>query len=263
MNKKKILITGAGTGFGRDWAIALAKRGHEVIATAETVSQINQIQKLAELNKCVLTVEKIDITSEKDRLYAWEKFGNIDILMNNAGLGEGGPISEIPVELVRNEFEVNVFSNLEFTQGFIKKMVKNKKGKIIFISSVAGLIGGRFSGAYAASKHALEAISEAMSDELEPFGVQVSTINPGPYKTGFNDQLIKNLTKWYDPKVNFIDASDTSFPAEQDDPKDIIPGVIEVIESESNLFRNVFPKKYEKIIMDIQQATWTKKQNGV
>lgn len=261
MDKKKIVITGAGSGFGRDWSIALAKRGHEVIALVETVSQIIQVKQLAEQNKCTIAVEKIDITSKKDQEYAWKNFPNIDILVNNAGIGEGGPISEIPVELVRHEFEVNVFSNLEFTQGFIKQMVRNKKGKIIFISSIAGFIGGRFSGAYAASKHAVEAIAEAMSDELEPFGIQVATINPGPYQTGFNDQIIKNLKKWYDPKINFIDASDTSFPIEQDDPKDIIPGVIAVIESDSDSFRNVFPKKYEKIIKEEQQAIWTKKQN--
>lgn len=261
MDKKKILITGAGSGFGRDWSIALAKRGHEVIATVETVSQIIQVKQLAKQNNCVITVEKIDITSKRDQNYALENFKNIDILINNAGIGEGGPVSEIPVDIIRHEFEVNVFSNLEFTQGFIKQMVSNKTGKVIFISSIAGFIGGRFSGAYAASKHALEAIAEAMSDELEPFGIQVATINPGPYKTGFNDQLVKNLNKWYDPKINFIDASDTSFPIEQDDPKDIIPDIIKVVESESDSFRNVFPKKYEQIIKNEQNSIWSKKQN--
>ncbi|MDI9675137.1 SDR family NAD(P)-dependent oxidoreductase, partial [Pseudomonas aeruginosa] len=121
--------------------------------------------------------------ADGERAWEWD----IDVLLNNAGSAEAGASAEIPLELVRALFETNVFANLELTQGFVRRMVEQKRGgKVLFVSSIAGLITGPYTGPYCASKHALEAFAEALHAELKPFGIQVGTINPGPYQTGFN-----------------------------------------------------------------------------
>ncbi len=130
---------------------------------------------------------KLDILDPIDCEKAWKY--DIDILVNNAGIGQTGPLAEMPVDLIREVMETNTFSTLEFSQPFIQKMVKKGKGKVIFLSSIAGLTTSAFLGPYNASKHALEAIAQCLRDELKPFGVTVATINPGPFKTGFNDRM--------------------------------------------------------------------------
>ncbi|MEI9923493.1 MAG: SDR family NAD(P)-dependent oxidoreductase [Bradyrhizobium sp.] len=129
---------------------------------------------------------------------------DFDILLNNAGIGEGGPIAEIPLDLVRKNFETNVFAPLALTQQVVKKWVAAKTpGKIVFTSSMGGLFSPPGFAAYAATKHAIEAIAEAMQGELKPFGIQVQTINPGAYLTGFNEAMAANAFRWLDDAVNF------------------------------------------------------------
>jgi len=201
MTKKTIFITGAGTGFGRDAALGLAKLGHDVIAGAHISPQVTQLREIAKKENLQLRVEKVDILNPIDREFA---FGwDIDVLVNNAAIAESGPLAEIPLQIFRDVFETNVFATLELTQGFVKNMVKKGKGKILFISSIAGLFTAPFAGPYCASKHALEAIAEAMHAELAPHGVKVVTLQPGPYNTGFNDRLLETMWHWFNPKVNF------------------------------------------------------------
>ncbi|HEX6716111.1 MAG TPA: SDR family NAD(P)-dependent oxidoreductase, partial [Pyrinomonadaceae bacterium] len=119
---KTILITGAGSGFGEGAAIGIARNGHNVIATAQISPQVAALRKkVAELGLKNIRVEKLDLTDPYDVAYAqtWD----VDVLWNNAGVGESGPVSEIPIDLVRRNYEVNVFKPLEFTQGFIKRWV--------------------------------------------------------------------------------------------------------------------------------------------
>lgn len=258
---KKILITGAGTGLGKGAAFGLAKKGHDVIATVEIESQVTELRALAKEQKLKLTVEKIDITDPADWEFAWKKFSDIDVLLNNAGISLTGTLAEMPVSFVKTVFDTNVFGSLSFSQGFIKEMMKRKSGKVIFVSSVAGFLGGSLTGAYAMSKHAIEAMAETLSDELEPFGIQVATINPGPYQTGFNDRMIETRWKWYDSDIHMIDEREANFPMEQYDPQEMIDKMIEVAEEDTGLFRNVLPKEYEEIIKDTQSAAWTRQQN--
>lgn len=177
MAKKTIFITGAGSGFGRGAALGLAKLGHDVIAVTHIYPQVSELQEEAKKEKLKMRVEKIDILDPIDREFAlrWD----IDVLVNNAAIGQAGPIAEILLRLVRDVFETNVFATLELTQGFVKKMERRRKGKVIFVSSVDGLTTNSFLGPYDASKHALEAIAEAMHMELAPYGVKIATLNPG------------------------------------------------------------------------------------
>jgi short-subunit dehydrogenase len=117
-----ILITGAGSGFGLGASLELARRGNDVIATTQIVSQITGVKIAADAAGVKLRVEKLDIQDPADRKRAedWD----VDVLVNNAGIGESGPIAEIPVDLVRVNFETNVFGVLELTQGVVKGMLK-------------------------------------------------------------------------------------------------------------------------------------------
>jgi NAD(P)-dependent dehydrogenase (short-subunit alcohol dehydrogenase family) len=154
---KKVLITGAGTGFGHEVAIRLALKGFEVIAGVEIYAQVQTLKREAAARGVTLRVEKLDVTNEGDRrkALAW----NIEILLNNAGVLEGGSVVDIPASNMRHEFEVNVIGPLLLTQGIAKQMVKRGKGRIVWVSSREGLNVNPFTGIYSASKHAVEAVA--------------------------------------------------------------------------------------------------------
>lgn len=185
MKKQTILITGAGSGLGKGTVIGLAKAGHKMIAAVHTWEQMTRCLEETKDTDYEKNIEwiKLDILDYIDCERAWKY--DIDILVNSAGIGQTGPLAEIPVDLLREVMETNTFSTLEFSQPFIRKMVEKGKGKVIFLSSVAGLTTSAFLGPYNASKHALEAIAQCLRDELKPFGVTVATINPGPFKNWF------------------------------------------------------------------------------
>lgn len=186
MVQETYLITGAGTGFGKGIALGLAEQGKKVIAGVETMSEVSALVKEAKEKEIEIQVEKLDVTDPADRERAWT--WDVDVLLNNAGISEGGSLVDIPEERLRNQFEVNVFGPILLTQKIAKAMVKKQRGKIVFMSSVSGLMADPLSGPYGGSKFTLEAFAESLSKELQEFNVQVSTINPGSYLTGFNDR---------------------------------------------------------------------------
>jgi NAD(P)-dependent dehydrogenase (short-subunit alcohol dehydrogenase family) len=262
---RKILITGAGSGLGEGAAIGLAQKGHEVIAGALSWPQVTALRARADKEKLGnLRVEKLDLLDPYDvnQACGWD----FDILVNNAGIGEGGPIAEIPLELVRRNFETNVFAPLALTQRVVEKWVAAKtRGKVVFTSSMGGLFSPPGFAAYAATKHALEAIAEAMQGELKPYGIQVQTVNPGAYLTGFNEAMAENAFRWLDDAVNFTKRETMrgivkdliGNPEGRLDPKDMIAKMIEVIPASTGHFRNVHPqfvedalKKHQKEMFD-------------
>ena len=262
MTNKRILITGAGSGFGRESALRLAQHGHQVIATVQYEEQIPELAQAAANRGVEMRVEKLDLLSDQNRdaAFNWE----IDVLVNNAAIGEGGPIAEIPIELVRNVFEVNVFSTLILTRGFVQQMVKRGTGRVIFVSSIAGLVAGSYLAAYGSSKHALEAIAEALHNELAPHGIQVATLNPGPYATGFNERMIEGTRRWYDPNRNFTRPEDLAklhqrFEKEYD-PEEIIQALVALAEADSGKYRTVLPKESEDFVRKNQQESWDRVQ---
>jgi len=261
---KTILITGAGSGFGEAAAIGLAKKGHTVIATAQISPQVAALRrKAAELDLDRLHVEKLDLFDSYDVAHAqtWE----IDVLWNNAGLGESGPVSEIPVDLVRHNYEVNVFKPLELTQGFIKKWVAaQKKAKIVFTSSMGGLFTPAGWGVYVSTKHALESIAEAMQQEMAPFGIKVQTINPGAYLTGYNETMADTAFRWLDDSKHFTNRETLrrtfdallGQPEGHLDPQEMIARMIEIVPADTGKFRNVCPQFVEDMLKKSQADAW-------
>lgn len=185
--KTSILITGAGTGFGRGAAIRLAEMGHRVIGATLTDEQAADLGAAHErIDAC-----KLDITDAGDLAAAREL--DVDVLLNNAGRGQLGPLADVPMDLVRQVFEVNVFGTLQITQAVIPQMKAKGSGRIIIVSSIAGLFSGPLTAPYAMTKHALEAMTRSLAAEMTEYGIEVCKLNPGPYSTGFNDAMVEGV----------------------------------------------------------------------
>jgi short-subunit dehydrogenase len=264
---RTILITGAWSGLGEGAAIGLAKAGHKVIATAESWPQVTALRdKATALGLQNFTVTRLNMLDEHDIAHAVKL--DFDVLVNNAGISEAGPIAEIPISLVKKNFEVNVFALLDLTQRVVRRWVKNKvKGKVVFISSIVGLVSPGWIGSYSATKHAVQAIAEAMQEELRDFGIQVQTINPGPFFTGFNERGVEAAYRWLDDDVNFTSRS--TYKAKVDafldkpemrlDPNDMIAKMVELIPEQTGPFRNIFPKETADWAVAAAQEMWERK----
>lgn len=259
-----ILITGAGSGFGEGTALGLARQGYDVIAGVQISPQVTQLRGRATSEGLRnLRVEKLDLHDEYDvaRAHSWD----VDVLFNNAGIGEGGPISEIPLALMKNNFDTNVFAPLALTQGFVRKWIAEKRpAKIVFTSSVVGLMTPEGVGSYSATKHAIEAMAEVLAQELRPYGIKVQTINPGPYFTGFNERLAETPFRWLDDAWNFTkraalgDLYYRLFDSDSMrlDPAEMIEKMVRIVPSMEGKFRNVVPSAAEEMLRKHQQEAW-------
>ena len=236
----------------------LAGKGFHVIAAVEIYAQVQTLKREAAARGVALQVEKLDVTNEGDRkkALAW----NIEILVNNAGVLEGGSVLDIPGANMRHEFEVNLIGPLLLTQGIAKQMVKRGKGRIVWVSSREGLNVNPFTGIYAASKHAVEAVAETMSMELQEFGIEVATINPGPFLTGFNDRGFETWKSWEDdPSKRLFDYSKLAFPRPQFDPEPVYATMTAVSAGEVDTYRNLEPKSMLEETKRLIEAPWKKK----
>ena len=253
-----VLITGAGSGLNNGAAIELAERGYDVIACVEIYPQVRALEIQAKERGVKLRIEKVDLTEEGDRRRAmsWD----VDVLVNGAGIIEGGAIVDIPAENMRRQFEVNVVGPVLLTQGVAKKMIARRSGRIIFVSSVVGILSGPFVGMYGASKHALEGIAETMSMELQEFGVEIAVINPGPYLTGFNDAGFLAPKDWNDDRSKRVfDYEKLAFPFEQFEPSLAFGSMVDVITGKSPLFRNVITPDLADAVRQQSLQVWTRK----
>jgi short-subunit dehydrogenase len=201
--KKSILITGAGTGIGRDAAFALAARGHQVFATTFSDEQATALRADSDTRQIPLDVFKMDITSPADReqISALE----IDVLINNAGIGESGSLAEIDVERIRKVFEVNLFATLSLTQLALKPMIARGSGTVLFVSSIAGRVPMPFLMPYSMTKFALSAAGAGLRAEMDQLGrnVQIALIEPGAIHTGFNQAMTGKKYEWMGPDSYF------------------------------------------------------------
>ncbi|WP_421706031.1 SDR family oxidoreductase [Alloalcanivorax xenomutans] len=252
--KKTVLVTGAGSGFGRGVACGLASRGHTVIAGCQIWPQVWELRNTAQEEGLYMQVIKLDVLNEIDRHHALGL--DIDVLFNNAGIMESGPIVEIPMPVFRSVFETNVFAALELAQGFSRAMVKRGSGRIVWTSSVAGLVKVPFDGAYAASKHAVEGICSAMREELKPYGVEVVTVNPGAFRTGFNDTGMESMDQWWGLGERVVAHWPVRTLDKQHNPIEMIDAIIKVVEAEHPPYRTVRPASAEKMARDEQESEW-------
>lgn len=191
--KKIVLITGASAGMGKETAKLLAQKGYTVYAAAR------RLDKMKDLESAGVKTLSMDVTDDDSMVTGvgliLDEENRIDVLINNAGFGEYGTIEDVPLSNARYQMEVNVFGAARLIQLVLPKMRENKFGKIINISSIGGKFATPFGGWYHASKFAIEALSDALRNEVKQFGIDVIVIEPGGVKSEWADIAADNLAK--------------------------------------------------------------------
>lgn len=191
-----ILFTGAVSGIANSVVNELLKfKKYNIYLTVETDTQLKNVKEKYKNNPRV-SCFKLNVTNVHDR----EKLKdlNIDILVNNAAIGYGGSIAEIPMSKVRKNFEINVFSTFEIIQIVLKNMIKKGKGRVIVISSIAGIIPFNFLGSYSATKSSVTTLTTTLKNEMKLINknIKIVLIEPGLYHTGFNQVMFENKYDW-------------------------------------------------------------------
>ena len=198
-NNKVWLITGAGRGMGLEIATAALTAGHKVIATGRNTEKI--VKALGQTND--LLVVKLDVTNpgdaEKAVKDAVERFGTIDVLVNNAGNFYAGFFEELSIEQIQSQINTNLIGQMNVARAVLPVMRPQHSGHIIFISSTAGFVGYEYCSAYAASKFAVEGWMESLRMEIAPFGIKTTIVNPGFFRTGL---LEPGSTIWPEKSVD-------------------------------------------------------------
>src|SRR6202040_1340208 len=200
---RTVLITGATDGLGKAAALLLAQRGYQVFAAGRSREKRAELEAIAREEKLPLEAVELDVCDDQSVQAAvghvLAKAGAIDVLINNAGVGYMGSLEDLQIEDWRRQFETNVFGVVRVTQAVLPSMRERKRGRILMMSSVAGLVTVPAQGAYSASKHALEGLTNALRLEMFPFGVDVILIEPGYIATGMQ-QAATELTSAYKEK---------------------------------------------------------------
>ncbi|HEX2195848.1 MAG TPA: oxidoreductase [Actinomycetota bacterium] len=188
---RAVLVTGSSSGIGRATALRLAQSGWDVYASARRPESISDLAD----HGCRLL--QLDVTDEGSMVAAVRKVeaerGAVGVLVNNAGYGQGGAVEEVPLDAMRRQFETNFFGLARLTQLVLPGMRRQRWGKVVNVSSMGGRLTLPGGGVYHATKHAVEALSDALRFEVKGFGVDVIVIEPGVVKTRFGDVNVETI----------------------------------------------------------------------
>ena len=239
MPSKTWFITGASVGFGRILTEKLLEQGHNVVATARKPEVLDDLK--SQFGDQIIT-PKLDVTNQSDIdkavSEAISSFGKIDVLVNNAGYGLVGTVEEVTDVEVRQQFDVNVFGLLNVSRPILAHMRENRAGYVLNLSSIAGLTSSATFAIYCASKHAVEAISEGLAASVKPFGVNVTLIEPGLFRTRFADnsslqfadQRIEDYAEQRQGTLDWLDEVNGKQPG---DPAKVADAMIALAEDEN------------------------------
>jgi NADP-dependent 3-hydroxy acid dehydrogenase YdfG len=229
-------ITGASTGFGRMLAEEVLKSGGKVIATARNLDKVTDLEAKYPGAAKALALDVTDVGQVDSAVtQAYAQFGQVDVLVNNAGYGVAGAIEEVSEAEFMPMFETNVFGLLQVTRAFLPHLRKQRSGHILNLSSIGGVVAGPGIGLYNATKFAVEGISEALAAEVAPLGIRVTIIEPGPFRTDFlgrSGVVAKTRLADYDSTA----GSMRKYFAENDgkqkgDPLRAVQAMMQVVES--------------------------------
>ncbi len=191
---RRVLITGCSSGFGLLTAVELAGRGHDVVATMRDTSRDAELRAACRAAGVDVRVVALDVHDQGDVIRGVDEavalLGGLDVVVNNAGIEVRGPVDLVSDEEVQLQFETNVFGLLRVVRATTPHLRASPAGVVVNVSSIAGVIARPFAGIYAASKHAVEAISEALHFELGLSGIRVHTVQPGQFPTGLSANTV-------------------------------------------------------------------------
>ncbi len=243
---KTVLVTGASSGIGRATALYLAEKGYSVIGTSRSLERLAGLCQ--EASRKGLAVRAVELDINRDEAVAavmpglLEQVGAIDVLVNNAGYSLWGPVEGLSMEQLKAQFEANFFGAVRMIKAVLPGMLAQRGGTIINVSSVLGRLGTPFNGAYAASKFALEGLSESLRTELWPFGVRVVVLEPGLFRSDFQQNQVpgeraRSSDLPYYPYIQRYDVRHARFHRRAGDPIHVAKAVHKIIRSRRPAFR--------------------------
>ncbi len=249
MAKQTVLITGSNSGIGRAAAELLASRGYHVLATMRNLDKGRDLAEAAEKNGWDLTLVPLDVCKDDSVREAFRQAGEVDVLINNAGFEVFGPLEEMAVGDIADQFDTNVYGPLRCINAVLPAMRQRGSGVIINVSSVGGRVASPLTGLYSASKFALEALSESLHYEVGHFGIRVHIVEPGGIETAFqeNRRLVGvgagDETSPYRPLIGQWEQAATRLQGEggRTQPVAVAEAILEAIEKGDKLRYPVGP----------------------
>jgi NAD(P)-dependent dehydrogenase (short-subunit alcohol dehydrogenase family) len=267
MTEKTWFITGASRGFGREWTIAALERGDRVVATARDTSTLDD---LAEEHGDALLPLRLDVTDRAACFaavaQAHDRFGRLDVVVNNAGYGQFGFIEELSEQELRDQMETNVFGALWVTQAALPFLREQGSGHLLQVSSIGGISAFPNIGAYHASKWALEGFSQALAQEVAGFGIHVTLIEPGGFSTDWGGASARHATPLpaYDEVREAVARQRAARTARAGDPQASARAVLEVVDAPQPPLRVFFgeaPIGIARADYESRLATWEQWQH--
>jgi NADP-dependent 3-hydroxy acid dehydrogenase YdfG len=248
-------ITGCSTGFGRELATLILNRGWNAVVTARNTDQITDFASAHPENALVLALDvndKAQIASAVAN--AQERFGKIDVLVNNAGYGYFSSIEEGEEDKIRAQFETNVFGLISMTQAVLPGMRAQHSGHIVNFSSIGGLRAFTATGFYHATKFAVEGLSESLSQEVAPLGIKVLLVEPGPFRTDWAGRSTSRTPVQIDDYKTTVgarmNASLSGSGKQQGDPVRAAEAIIKAVESDSPQLRLLLGEPAYRMAME-------------
>ena len=233
-NQKVSIVTGSSSGIGLETALILARNGYFTYATMRTPEKDAPIKTAVEKENLPIKVIQLDVTDDESLKNAinhvTSEAGRIDVLVNNAGYGLVGALEDLSMEEIKTQFETNLFGLVRVIQAVLPTMRRQRSGRILNLSSGAGLFGYPGGSAYVSTKFAVEGLSESIAYELEPFGIKVILIEPGFIQTNFSNSMVvakkaQDPTSPYSQMMQRIVASSNEL-AKNGSSADLVTNVI-------------------------------------
>ena len=252
-----VLITGCNSGFGLHASLTFARQGHEVFATVRTLDRAAPLRAAAEAEELELHVVRLDVryadSVEGAVAEVVERAGRIDVCVNNAGVELRGPIEECSDDEMLVQFDTNVFGLVRVVRAVLPVMRAQGSGVIVNVGSLAGLVSRPYGGLYSATKHAVEAISEALHFECAPFGVRVAVLEPGQFETELlnnaivaarfdDDSIYKAASDRFDAALQRLAPDGKRAPAEV-----VAEAIVAVAEDDEATLRHVIGSDAELV----------------
>ena len=245
-----ILITGCSSGFGLDTTVELSRRGHQVFATMRDLLRADQLKAALNAAGLAARIIRLDVTDPGSVSEAVAEVvdgaGRIDVVINNAGVALVGPVEETSSEALWQLFETNTLGAHRVIQAALPTMRRQRSGHVVNVTSVGALVSPPFLGAYAASKHALDALAEALAVEVRPFGIQVTNVAPGAYETAMSQVADDTLSSIpaespYAERWRTMTAAHREFMRQNSDTGEVARAIADAVEADPVPARVVIP----------------------
>lgn len=259
-----VLVTGCSSGFGKLTALLFARHGHTVFATMRDIAKAGPLAEVAAEEGIDVRVLALDVDDPESVVAAVAEAeaavgGALDVVVNNAGYELRGPVEECRDEEVRAQFETNVIGPLRVMRAVLPAMRARRSGVIVNVSSIAGLVARPFGGAYSASKHALEALSEALHHEVRDDGVRIALVEPGQFETPLLANAVRaaafdEASPYWERAERFEQAIGRLLPDGRPAPAEVVAEVIVAVASDPSAGLRHLVGADAELIMSVRNA---------